>query len=208
MTKTLYETLGIAADADSDEIKMAYKKKAQKLHPDREDGDEEAFKEIVAAYAVLVDGFRRSNYDRTGSVENDAGEDTQRLRELVAVLFSMIDRVANVRTTNVVLECGKVVRQGLRKVQSGISDMEDSIKDREEVAARISRTSGPNLLKEAVEADIVQRRLGIVAMQRNLEVGERILSILEEYTYAVDPLQEQEYFSTFSTRHRGSSSSF
>merc|ERR1712178_350226 len=49
-----YKILGVEKNADENDIKKAYKKKALKEHPDR-GGSEEKFKEISRAYEVLSD---------------------------------------------------------------------------------------------------------------------------------------------------------
>ena len=63
-----YEVLGVKRDASADEIKKAFRKLAQKYHPDA-GGDPEKFKEISEAYAVLSDPDKRKRYDamRSGS---------------------------------------------------------------------------------------------------------------------------------------------
>jgi len=67
-----YETLGVKRDASDEDIKKAYRKLARQYHPDRNPGDKQAeakFKEIQAAYDVLSDKTKRSNYDRFGNAE-------------------------------------------------------------------------------------------------------------------------------------------
>ena len=63
--KNYYEILGVAADAEAKEIKMAYRKLARKYHPDLnpEPEAEEKFKEVAEAYEVLKDANRRAEYD-------------------------------------------------------------------------------------------------------------------------------------------------
>lgn len=64
-----YEVLGVSKTAGQQEIKSAYRKLAQKYHPDRNPGDkeaEESFKEAAEAYAVLSDADKRARYDRFG----------------------------------------------------------------------------------------------------------------------------------------------
>ena len=68
--KDYYKTLGVSRNADEKEIKKAFRKLAQKYHPDKNPGDAEAerkFKEVNEAYTVLSDSEKRSKYDRFGS---------------------------------------------------------------------------------------------------------------------------------------------
>ena len=66
-TPDYYKTLGVSKDADDKEIKKAFRKLAQKHHPDA-GGDEEKFKEINEAYEVLSDPKKRQVYDQFGSM--------------------------------------------------------------------------------------------------------------------------------------------
>ena len=68
MSKSLYETLDVAADASAEEIKKAYRRLARKYHPDinKDSGAEEKFKEINAAYEILSDEQKRRQYDQYG----------------------------------------------------------------------------------------------------------------------------------------------
>ncbi|MFX0027119.1 MAG: molecular chaperone DnaJ [Candidatus Hermodarchaeota archaeon] len=64
-----YEVLGISKDATTDQIKLAYRRLARKLHPDMNKTDpkaKEKFIELQEAYEVLVDPQKRNNYDRFG----------------------------------------------------------------------------------------------------------------------------------------------
>jgi molecular chaperone DnaJ len=64
-----YEVLGVDRNADSEEIKKAYRKQALKHHPDRNPNDhsaEEKFKELGEAYEILNDPQSRANYDHFG----------------------------------------------------------------------------------------------------------------------------------------------
>jgi len=70
--KDYYEVLGVPKNASAAEIKKAYRKLAQRFHPDANRGNkdaEERFKEISAAYDVIGDQEKRPAYDRV----RDAG---------------------------------------------------------------------------------------------------------------------------------------
>src|SRR6185503_16620424 len=64
--KDYYAILGVQKGASEDDIKSAFRKLAQKFHPDKKGGDEAKFKEVSEAYAVLSDKNRRAQYDMTG----------------------------------------------------------------------------------------------------------------------------------------------
>jgi molecular chaperone DnaJ len=62
-----YAELGIDKSASQSDIKKAYRKLAQKHHPDANQGDsraEERFKKISQAYDVLSDSKKKEEYDR------------------------------------------------------------------------------------------------------------------------------------------------
>jgi curved DNA-binding protein len=67
--KDYYAILGVERGAGADEIKKAYRKLAQKHHPDvsKEKGAEERFKDIAEAYQTLKDPEKRAAYDQLGS---------------------------------------------------------------------------------------------------------------------------------------------
>lgn len=63
-----YEILEVSKNADKDEIKSAFRKKARQYHPDvnKAPDAEEKFKELGKAYETLMDDEKRSLYDRYG----------------------------------------------------------------------------------------------------------------------------------------------
>jgi curved DNA-binding protein CbpA len=57
-----YELLGIYPDASMEDIKKAYRTKANIHHPDK-GGNAETFKDVKKAYETLYDEVKRKNYN-------------------------------------------------------------------------------------------------------------------------------------------------
>src|SRR5580700_2268738 len=69
MAQDFYQTLGVGRDADTEEIRKAYRKLARKHHPDLNPGDkaaEDRFKKVQEAYDVLSDPKKKQMYDQYG----------------------------------------------------------------------------------------------------------------------------------------------
>ena len=71
--KDYYSTLGVSSSATSKEITKAYRKLAREHHPDTSGGQEERFKEVSAAYAVLGNDTKRGEYDEARRLGPSAG---------------------------------------------------------------------------------------------------------------------------------------
>ncbi len=68
-----YKILGLERGASKDEVKKAFRKMAAKYHPDKKTGDEEKYKEVTEAYAVLGDDKKKAEYDTYGHSFAGAG---------------------------------------------------------------------------------------------------------------------------------------
>lgn len=79
--KDYYKILGVAKDANDDQIKKAYRKRAMLHHPDRHSHDtpekqkeeERIFKDVGEAYAVLSDPKKRARFDSGVDLDDDGG---------------------------------------------------------------------------------------------------------------------------------------
>ena len=87
-TPTHYELLNVARDASPDQIKKAYRKIAQKLHPDRNSDPyaSDMMSVVNASHDVLADAGRRAAYDaQLVADEQRAREDAARRRQVQAM---------------------------------------------------------------------------------------------------------------------------
>ncbi len=63
-SKDYFEILGISETASEEEIRRAFRRLAQRFHPDRDSGDAEKFREVREAYEVLSEAHLRQAYVR------------------------------------------------------------------------------------------------------------------------------------------------
>mmetsp|Transcript_19142 Transcript_19142/g.38582 ORF Transcript_19142/g.38582 Transcript_19142/m.38582 type:complete len:465 (+) Transcript_19142:79-1473(+) len=73
-----YDILGVGRNAQTSEIKSAYRAKARATHPDKnpdQDPDQAAaqFRKVVDAFEILSDEDSRRTYDRTGRTDGRGG---------------------------------------------------------------------------------------------------------------------------------------
>lgn len=91
-----YEVLGIEKTALQAEIKDAYRRKAQALHPDKNPSPEAAaqFNLVQKAYELLSDENRRAQFDKHGRVKpSDEEYDRMSSDALNTNLHAMCDRI-------------------------------------------------------------------------------------------------------------------
>jgi len=65
-----YELLGVKEDATAIELKLAYRRQALAMHPDK-GGDETLFDQLHKSYAVLEDPAKRAAYDEQLAKERE-----------------------------------------------------------------------------------------------------------------------------------------
>lgn len=125
--KGFYSDLEIETDASADEIKKSYRNLAKKYHPDRQNGDEDAFKKIQEAYDTLSDEHKKQLYDQNidseGLTDSFASEVHMSVFDLGDILKNVfqsheefhkpkqcITRIVPLNLDDIVFGCVKQVR--------------------------------------------------------------------------------------------------
>lgn len=85
MSKDYYVILGVAKSASTEEIRLAYRKKAKHLHPDVNEATDaqNSFQELNEAYITLSDPEKRSIYDNPASAQKEINITDEELEEIL-----------------------------------------------------------------------------------------------------------------------------
>jgi curved DNA-binding protein CbpA len=172
-----YETLEVAQDASSDEIKNAYRKKAQKHHPDRPDGDAETFHQIQKAYDVLSDPERRECYDRTGDDEKP-----QSLHDIA------ISRAAELFTIIIDGEKpGNLIDMALSKMQDVLSEISLRLKSTNKKIAKLEKlqnrisSSAENIFSIVLSAKLDQQKQMAEQFTNEININNLVIEIIKTH---------------------------
>lgn len=180
-----YDELGIRVDADVSEITRAYRRAAQKSHPDKPGGSTEKFQKVKLAYEVLSDQSRRTRYDRTGESGHLDALGQARLRVL-ALLFSAIDNL-NEERTDIIDAIRSHVRDEENHDREAIRELRRKIEKRKRALRRLHSKEGrPNLLAQAIERDIAERERRLEVGMEQLQSHKEVYKLLDDYVYTLD----------------------
>lgn len=185
-----YETLGVGRGATPEELKRAYRKRAQKAHPDK-GGKPEEFTAIQRAWDVLGDEKKRARYDR-GEDPKAGHEDSieeRAQKEIANLIITAVQSCPDLDHMNVVADVTSSVQRKIGNMHQEIKQAESSIKRCENARKRLRRKKpGPNLVASMIDAQIGAIRRGIAAKRNDIELCELVVKLLADYEYSVDQM--------------------
>ena len=151
---TLYEILGVAPTATTDDIKKAYRKKARASHPDTgaAGGDREQFHQVQHAYDVLSDPERRQRYDETG--EQGGAPLVPTPTQILAEAFSIV-LDAPVRMLSPLAMLKEVLQARLANERRDLAEHEREIRRWRKMLEKLERKEG----EEAVLESVLERKI-------------------------------------------------
>lgn len=151
-----YTTLGVSKTATKAEIKQAYRRMANKYHPDK-GGDSAQFQKIQKAYDVLSDESQRAQYDNpTKYGYRTANNRTDHERDFYDVFNTVFNRRPNAKNRDITISikvtledifAGKIVT-GTYRLNSG---REETVKIKIPPGAR----SGDNIRYNGMGDDTI-----------------------------------------------------
>jgi len=184
-----YEILGVERDACPTQIKHAYRKKAQALHPDKENGDAAAFRELREAYQVLYDDVKREKYDRGEYIDSGANIIRQEARNRL-VIMALTQLVDNEQNTGPGIDIIKVLRdwigRSFAQIDKDLAKNENAIQRYEKIKARIKYTGdGDDLFAAILDEKISRAKKNIAHIKREKEIFDCAIEILKDYSCEV-----------------------
>ena len=173
-----YETLGVPPTATQIQIKQAYRKLAQKTHPDKSDmGD---FKAVQGAYKILKDPQSRAEYDKQGMLNPEYKAAIKKLQNTAIQVI-----VNSEYDVDIILQLTINVNtyiSGLRAEQEK-SVLEGQKFKRVKRKLKTKSTFSRNIFIEKIEATQEQIEKHIKTITDKISMAEKMLEILDFYEY-------------------------
>lgn len=176
-----YDTLGVARDANAATIKLAYRKLAQRYHPDMNQGEassgaEAMFKEVKEAYETLSDPQRRKRYDETGE-DAPAVSLQDEARACALQLFNAaLEHDGDATATAKQLLAGHISQKKAER-----AEFSRKLRRAEKRSGRIKVKSGENLAQMILDQQIGQFTQALTQLDHALEVAKFIEAIMANY---------------------------
>ncbi len=185
---THYETLGVAPDATDDEIKQRYRSLAQKLHPDKPEGDKARFQAVEQAYSVLRDA--RAAYDRGEPTEKRTRKElveAQAVNALLACVDQLVQQCDDVSIGKVDLRAALIssIDEGLRSIKDEKRKVKRNIRKFKSMEKRIK--AGEFIFKSWARQ---QRQKALQTYKQHLfvsDVTKRMRVLAVDLSYEFEP---------------------
>lgn len=184
-----YKVLGVAKNADHEQLKKAYRKAAKRCHPDS-GGSREEFHKMQQAYLVLSNPEKRAEYDETGDVKEDQGKSDpiyKVLAELVAIILDKniglhVDYTAVMRN---------LLRGKIQKMKDLQAEFEGELKKIRKIRQKLTHNGkGEDVIGTILSALERDEEEGLAEMKEEILHHERALTVVRDYQFIVDEAPE------------------
>lgn len=175
--KTLYDTLSVPVGATQEDIKQAYRRLSRIYHPDKQDGNEEKFKQVAYAYHILSNPESRQRYDATGK-----GEEISIEVEIRSTLIATFQEGIREGADHILDHANNTMNMGEIKLNMSKEKIL-ALKERMlEKKAKIRTHGEVNLFHSLVDQEIEQIENVMQQIAHKLKVVEGCRLILDTYS--------------------------
>ncbi len=181
-----YDTLGVDKDATPDEIKKAYRDKSKQHHPDKEGGDEDKFKEVSAAMAIIGHPEKRKRYDETGETKVDSFE--TKFQQFIAGGLASMERIDEDKIEHFDLMgmFKSAVRESKKGLISSRKNIESQIKKYSKAVKRIKRKDGNldrNIIYHLMNSKVIALEKSLIKCNTEIEFVDKVAAVLNDYEF-------------------------
>ena len=170
-----YETLNIKPDATPDEIKSAYRAKANETHPDK-GGDAAEFAPVATAYKTLIDPELRLLYDTTGSAKRTPIE--VEVQNILMAMFN--DALAQDGDFEMLAYIKKKVDDGGKQIPVEVKRLKDRQKKLTKKRGKIT-SKGVNLFQQLCDAELRNIDGQLANLDHQSVVHKAVVKAIREY---------------------------
>ena len=183
---SLYDALDVPTDAPAAEIKRAYRRKAQKAHPDRDTspGAKDRFQALAKAYDVLSDPDKRARYDQTGDTQEGPDLESQALSYVAALVHAFLDQIADVEHVDLIAQLRQKCQADTQACQTQKAKFNGLVERRKRALKRLTGAA----IQQMIEAEIRQLEDGIVKTDKQAEVFTRAGEIVAGHAYRCEAM--------------------
>jgi len=184
-----YKILGVERNVDKVGLKFAYRTKAQRLHPDKEGGSQEAFADLQEAYSILKDEDSRAHYDRFGEArkEEQSMED-QAVAQIMSVFVQWMNAVMSggkSDKSDCLREIKSSIESTLIKMRKGLQGMNQGLSKIDKLLGKFTVDDDrPNFFEghlQSMKQQIFHKKEDL---GKQIKVNEAALDLLQHFTYS------------------------
>lgn len=196
----LYAELGVPKDADRAEIRAAYKRKAQKHHPDKVGGDDTAWKSIERAYAVLSDDSRRDRYDACGEDSATPPVEILARNYVLQNFMSLLQQEVEYSEVDLISTLKLQVEKDIGNVQRAENQARSKLNRLLKLQGKITCTRGDNMFETPLHTAIVTVEKALRDHVDSLEMLQTAATMLRPYhqsigtLFQIDTTRNSSYF--------------
>lgn len=170
-----YKTLGVDKKATTAQIKRAYRKRAERAHPDK-GGNTDEMADLNLAWQILGNPARRTLYDQTGSDQAQNSE-----QEILSVIMEAFQDALMKDASHCLNHARKVIAEKHSAVIQQKKQAEEVKRQLLAKRKKITVSQGDNLWQMMIDSRIANMD-GIIAISdHGIEVLEAALKRLEAY---------------------------
>ncbi len=190
MVTSLYDDLGIAADADGAAIKAAHRRKARDHHPDKPGGDADAFNRVQRAYMVLRDPDKRARYDETGNADEIRSQPGRYIELMVQAFDAAMGQIGGRFDVHDVI---KVARSHLEQLRSTVkNNRRQTIEAQKQINKILKRLKfkgdGPDVIGNTMRSRLGEINIRLAACDVEIEHLEKATEHMGDYVLTPDAM--------------------